>query len=94
MTEIKKVGVIGSGQMGAGIAQVCAIAGLDVVLNDVTEERIDHGLATISGNLARLVERKQIDEALQRSEQRWRLMIGWRVLNWKSNAPNWASFWI
>src|SRR5580658_6359224 len=63
MTEIKKVGVIGSGQMGAGIAQVCAIAGLDVVLNDVTEERIDHGLATISGNLARLVERKQIDEA-------------------------------
>ncbi len=63
MTEIKKVGVIGAGQMGAGIAQVCAIAGLDVVLNDITEERIDHGLATISGNLARLVERKQIDEA-------------------------------
>ncbi len=63
MTEITKVGVIGAGQMGAGIAQVCAIAGLDVVLNDVTEERIDHGLATISGNLARLVERKQIDAA-------------------------------
>ncbi len=63
MAEITKIGVIGAGQMGAGIAQVCAIAGLDVVLNDVTEERIDHGLATISGNLARLVERKQIDEA-------------------------------
>ncbi|MEJ0050114.1 MAG: 3-hydroxybutyryl-CoA dehydrogenase [Methylovirgula sp.] len=63
MTEITKIGVIGAGQMGAGIAQVCAVAGLDVVLNDVTEERIDHGLATISGNLARLVERKQIDEA-------------------------------
>ena len=59
MTEIKKVGVIGAGQMGAGIAQVCAVAGLDVVLNDVTEERIDHGLATISGNLARLLERQQ-----------------------------------
>jgi 3-hydroxybutyryl-CoA dehydrogenase len=63
MPEIKKIGVIGAGQMGAGIAQVCAVAGLDVVLNDITEERIDHGLATISGNLARLLERKQIDDA-------------------------------
>jgi 3-hydroxybutyryl-CoA dehydrogenase len=63
MTEINKIGVIGAGQMGAGIAQVCAVAGLDVVLNDITEERIDHGLATISGNLARLHERQQLDEA-------------------------------
>ncbi len=63
MAEINKIGIIGAGQMGAGIAQVCAVAGFDVALNDVSEERIDHGLATISGNLARLVERKQLDEA-------------------------------
>lgn len=63
MADIKKVGIIGAGQMGAGIAQVCAVAGFDVALNDISEERIDHGLATVSGNLARLVERKQIDEA-------------------------------
>jgi 3-hydroxybutyryl-CoA dehydrogenase len=63
MVDITKIGIIGAGQMGAGIAQVCAVAGFDVFLSDVSEERIDHGLATISGNLARLVERKQIDEA-------------------------------
>ena len=63
MADITKIGIIGAGQMGAGIAQVCAIAGFDVVLNDISDERIDHGLATISGNLTRLVERKQIDEA-------------------------------
>ncbi|MDR3409203.1 MAG: 3-hydroxybutyryl-CoA dehydrogenase [Methylovirgula sp.] len=63
MADITKIGIIGAGQMGAGIAQVCAAAGFDVVLNDISDERIDHGLATISGNLARLVERKQLDEA-------------------------------
>jgi 3-hydroxybutyryl-CoA dehydrogenase len=63
MADIAKIGIIGAGQMGAGIAQVCAVAGLDVALNDISEERIDHGLATISGNLARLQERQQIDEA-------------------------------
>ncbi len=63
MADITKIGIIGAGQMGAGIAQVCAVAGFDVILNDVSDERIDHGLATISGNLTRLVERKQIDEA-------------------------------
>ncbi|MEW6435634.1 MAG: 3-hydroxybutyryl-CoA dehydrogenase [Pseudomonadota bacterium] len=63
MADIKKVGIIGAGQMGAGIAQVCALAGFDVALNDISDERIDHGLATVSGNLARLVERKQLNEA-------------------------------
>jgi 3-hydroxybutyryl-CoA dehydrogenase len=63
MADINKIGIIGAGQMGAGIAQVCAVAGFDVILNDISDERVDHGLATISGNLSRLVERKQIDEA-------------------------------
>lgn len=61
-TEIRKVGVIGAGQMGNGIAHVCALAGFDVVLNDVDMERIEAGLATINGNLSRQVSRDQISE--------------------------------
>ena len=53
--------MIGAGQMGTGIAQVCALAGIEVALNDISEAHINAGLATIAGNLARQVERKQID---------------------------------
>jgi 3-hydroxybutyryl-CoA dehydrogenase len=56
------VGVVGAGQMGNGIAHVCALAGLNVLLNDIAAERISEGLATISGNLARQVSRKRISE--------------------------------
>jgi 3-hydroxybutyryl-CoA dehydrogenase len=63
---IDKVGVIGAGQMGNGIAQVCALAGLDVVMNDVNDDRLKAGLATINGHLAREVTRGQIDEAKRR----------------------------
>jgi 3-hydroxybutyryl-CoA dehydrogenase len=59
---IRKVGVVGAGQMGSGIAHVCALAGLNVLLNDIAAERISEGLATISGNLARQVSRKRITE--------------------------------
>src|SRR5207344_2505046 len=59
---IKKVGVIGSGQMGNGIAHVAALAGLDVVLNDVSAERLKSGMATINGNLSRQVAKKAITE--------------------------------
>jgi 3-hydroxybutyryl-CoA dehydrogenase len=59
--DINKIGVIGAGQMGTGIAQVCALAGIEVALNDVSEARINAGLATIAGNLARQVERHQVD---------------------------------
>lgn len=59
--NINKIGVIGAGQMGTGIAQVCALAGIDIALNDVSEERINSGLATISSNLARQVERQQVE---------------------------------
>jgi 3-hydroxybutyryl-CoA dehydrogenase len=59
--NVKKIGVIGAGQMGTGIAQVCAQAGIEVYLNDISEQRINAGLATITGNLARQVERKQIE---------------------------------
>src|SRR5436305_732082 len=57
---IKKVGVIGSGQMGNGIAHVAALAGFDVVLNDVSADRLKSGMATINGNLSRQVSKKII----------------------------------
>jgi 3-hydroxybutyryl-CoA dehydrogenase len=59
---IKKIGVIGAGQMGNGIAHVSALAGIDVLLNDISEDRINAGLATINGNLARQVSRQRISE--------------------------------
>jgi 3-hydroxybutyryl-CoA dehydrogenase len=60
--NIRKVGVIGAGQMGSGIAHVCALAGLDVALNDVSDDRIKEGLATVNGNMARQVARERITE--------------------------------
>ena len=60
--KIKKVGVVGAGQMGNGIAHVSALAGYDVMLNDLTPERIKAGLASINGNLARQVSKGTISE--------------------------------
>jgi 3-hydroxybutyryl-CoA dehydrogenase len=65
--SIQTVGVIGAGQMGSGIAHVCALAGLDVRLNDVTPDRIKAGIATINGNMARQVSRQRITEADRRN---------------------------
>jgi 3-hydroxybutyryl-CoA dehydrogenase len=58
----RKIGVIGAGQMGNGIAHVCALSGFHVLLNDVVADRITQGLATISGNLARQVSRQRISD--------------------------------
>jgi 3-hydroxybutyryl-CoA dehydrogenase len=58
----RKIGVIGAGQMGNGIAHVCALSGFHVLLNDVAADRISEGLATISGNLARQVSRQRISD--------------------------------
>ncbi|TCK23722.1 3-hydroxybutyryl-CoA dehydrogenase [Ancylobacter aquaticus] len=55
--EIKRIGIIGAGQMGNGIAHVCALAGYDVVLNDLEADRIKSGLATINGNMSRQVSK-------------------------------------
>ncbi len=59
---IRRVGVIGAGQMGSGIAHVCALAGFDVDLHDVSEDRIAAGLATVEGNMARQVSSGRISE--------------------------------
>jgi 3-hydroxybutyryl-CoA dehydrogenase len=67
MADIKTVGVIGAGQMGSGIAHVCALAGYDVYLHDLSQEKIDAGVATIEHNLARQVSRGLIDDAAMKA---------------------------
>jgi len=59
---IRKIGIVGAGQMGSGIAHVCALAGIPVVLNDIAPQRLKDALATINGNMARQVSRKRITE--------------------------------
>ncbi len=61
--EVKKFGVIGSGQMGNGIAQVAAMSGLDVLMSDITEEFAEKGRNTIAKNLGRMVEKGKLDAA-------------------------------
>jgi 3-hydroxybutyryl-CoA dehydrogenase len=63
MVEIRSVGVIGAGQMGAGIAHVCALGGYDVLLHDVSPDRIALGFGQIQHNLTRQVVRGIIDQA-------------------------------
>jgi len=57
MVQIRSVGVIGAGQMGTGIAHVVALGGYDVLLHDVSQDRIDAGIALINRNLTRQVAR-------------------------------------
>ena len=64
MTEIKTVGVIGAGQMGSGIAHVCALAGYEVLLNDINEEQINKGLVAVRRYLERQVSKGQVTQAV------------------------------
>ncbi|WP_412504630.1 3-hydroxybutyryl-CoA dehydrogenase [Roseovarius sp. SYSU LYC5161] len=61
--EIAKIGVVGAGQMGNGIAHVLAAAGYDVWLNDIGQEALDNGIATIRRNMERQVSRGKMAEA-------------------------------
>lgn len=60
--NIQTVGVLGAGLMGNGIAQVCAAAGLNVILRDINDAAVERGIATISSNLDRLVSKQKISE--------------------------------
>ena len=60
--EVKNIGVIGAGQMGAGIAQVCAAISKKVILCDIKQEFVDNGLKTINRNLGRSVTKERIDQ--------------------------------
>ncbi len=60
--SIKTVGVIGAGTMGNGIAQVCAMAGLNVIMQDIADEPLQQGLETIAGSLDRMIKKDKISE--------------------------------
>lgn len=60
--EIKTLGVIGAGQMGAGIAQVASMSGLDVIMNDIKAEFVEKGFESIARILSRNVEKGKISE--------------------------------
>ena len=61
--NLQRIGVIGAGQMGSGIAHVCALAGYEVLLNDIARDKLEHGLEVINGNLSRQVARGKISDA-------------------------------
>jgi 3-hydroxybutyryl-CoA dehydrogenase len=60
---LRRIGIIGAGQMGGGIAHVCALAGLEVAITDVDDEALERGRAAIDRNLSRQVVRGRISEA-------------------------------
>ena len=70
MTEIAKVGVVGAGTMGNGIAQACAVAGFDVAMVDVADAAVQRGLATIAGSLDRLVKKDKLSADAKAEAQR------------------------
>ncbi len=61
--EIKRFGVVGAGQMGNGIAQVAAQAGLQVVMHDIAEKFVEHGMSVIKKNLKRSVDKGRMSQA-------------------------------
>src|ERR1043165_6189921 len=60
---IQTVGIIGAGTMGNGIAQICAAAGVSVVMVDVNDAAVTRGLSTIGGSLDRLVKKEKLSAA-------------------------------
>ena len=82
MAGIATVGVIGAGTMGNGIAQACAVAGLDVVMVDVADAAIERGLAAIAGSLDRLVKKDKLAaDAKAQAQSRVRGTTDYTALN-------------
>jgi 3-hydroxybutyryl-CoA dehydrogenase len=65
--EIKTIGVVGAGQMGSGIAQVAAASGFSVIMNDIKDEFVKKGLATIEKSLVRMVKKEKITQEDQKA---------------------------
>ncbi|WP_192258274.1 3-hydroxybutyryl-CoA dehydrogenase [Mesorhizobium caraganae] len=65
MAKIETIGIIGAGQMGGGIAHVSALSGFKVLIYDISPDRIEKGIATVSGNMARQVGSGKLDEKLR-----------------------------
>jgi len=62
-TPIQTVGIIGAGTMGNGIAQACAVAGIRVVMVDISEAAVAKGVATVAGSLDRLIKKEKMTAA-------------------------------
>lgn len=60
---ISTVGIIGAGTMGNGIAQACAVSGINVVMVDISDAAVQKGLATVAGSLDRLIKKEKITQA-------------------------------
>lgn len=60
---ISTVGIIGAGTMGNGIAQACAVSGINVVMVDISDAAVQKGVATVTGSLDRLIKKEKITEA-------------------------------
>ncbi|MFX8055451.1 3-hydroxyacyl-CoA dehydrogenase NAD-binding domain-containing protein, partial [Acinetobacter baumannii] len=60
---IQVVGIVGAGTMGNGIAQACAVVGLDVVMVDISDAAVQKGIATVAGSLDRLIKKDKLTEA-------------------------------
>ena len=65
MSKIETIGIVGAGQMGGGIAHVSALSGYKVLIYDISPDRIEKGIATISGNMARQVGSGKLEEKLR-----------------------------
>ncbi len=65
--EIKTLGVVGAGQMGAGIAQVAAAKGMSVMMSDIRDEFLERGFSAIEAGLGRLVKKGKINEEDQKA---------------------------
>ncbi len=63
LSDLRVIGIVGAGQMGSGIAHVCSLAGFEVLLNDVSAERLEGARRTVDKNLSRQVARGTIREA-------------------------------
>lgn len=61
--SITTVGIIGAGTMGNGIAQACAVSGINVVMVDISDAAVAKGIATVSGSLDRLLKKEKITAA-------------------------------
>ncbi len=65
--EIKRIGVVGAGQMGSGIAQVAAVNGYSVIMSDIKDEFVERGFAAIESSLARIVKKGNLSEDEQKA---------------------------
>jgi len=61
--SIQTVGIIGAGTMGNGIAQACAVSGVNVVMVDISEAAVAKGIATVGSSLDRLIKKEKMTEA-------------------------------